>query len=111
MTSHDFRAARTTVFVKNLVQNGLLLDAVDFVGCLRSHEEPLLLLADEAVVRRLWELLVHRALSAGASTSWNTTVVVNLLEQVVLLMAHHDKIRVAAVPTGVLLALLELVLQ
>jgi len=121
MTCHHFRPARPTVFIEDLVQYGLLLDSVDLVWRLGGHEEALLLLADQAVVGRLRQLLLdvvvlHARAAAGRLVA---IVIVYLLQEVVLLVAHHDEVRIAtAVPTTigataacVFLALLELIFE
>ena len=80
------------VFVEYLMQYGLLLESVDVVGRL-WHDEQVLLVAHEPAVRRLWHLVL---LLRGT--------VMDLLQQVVLLLTHHQL-------SSFLLPLLELVLE
>ena len=73
---HYFRPI--PIFVKDLVQNGLLLEAIDIVRRLWCDQQ-VLLLADEAVVGGLGHLVLLLR-----------STIVYLLEQVVLLLAHHQ---------------------
>ena len=97
MSCHDLGATLCASFVEYLVQDCLLLIPVAVVGGLWSDDQILLLIAiEEHVVRRLWQL-VH--CHGGGCTA------VNLLQKIVLLLAHH------LIASRLLLPSLQLVLQ
>ena len=77
MSSHYFRAI-WPVFVEDLVKDSFLLEAVDVVRGLR-REQKVLLFAYQAVVGGLGHLMLLLR-----------STIVYLLEQVVLLLAHHQ---------------------
>lgn len=91
VSCHYFRAI-WPVFVKDLVKDSFLLEAVDVVRGLR-RDQKVLLLAYQSVVGGLGHLML---------LLWST--IVYLLEQVVLLLTHQQL-------PSFLLALLQLVLE
>ena len=76
MSGHYFRPI--PIFVKDLVKDCFLLEAVDVVRCLWCNQQ-ILLFADKPVVGGLGHLMLLLR-----------STVVYLLEQVVLLLAHHQ---------------------
>ena len=85
VTGHDLRATLIATLIKDLMQDGLLLEPVDFVGGLRCHQQGILLLADQAMLR-LRELVM---VLEGPAPAAARTPTVDLLKKVVLLLAHH----------------------
>lgn len=51
VAGHDLRATLVATLIKDLMQDGLLLEPIDFIGGLRCHQQGILLLADKAVLR------------------------------------------------------------
>ena len=80
VSRHYFRAALGAAFVEDLVQDCLLLEAVDVAWSLWRYYDALLF-ADKAVVGRL------RGLMLLARDGCRGTIV-DLLQQIVLLLAH-----------------------
>ena len=76
VSGHYFRPI--PIFVKDLVQDCFLLEAIDIVRCLRCDKQ-VLLLTDKSIVRRLGHLMLLLR-----------STIVYLLEQVVLLLTHHQ---------------------
>lgn len=93
MASHYF-GPRLASLLEDLIEVGLAGEAVDVIRRLRRYQQ-VLLLADEAVVRRLGQL-VGVAVCGGS--------IMDLLKEVVLVLAHYEI-------TSVFLALFELVLE
>ena len=85
MASHDFRATLNATLIKNLMQDGLLLEPIDFIRGLWCHQQGILLLADKAMLRLRKLVMV---LEGPAATAAGTPAV-DLLQKVVLLLAHH----------------------
>ena len=85
VAGHDLRATLIATLIKDLMQNSLLLEPIDFIRGLRCHQQGILLLADKAMLR-LWKLVV--VLEGPAATAAGPPTV-DLLQKVVLLLAHH----------------------
>ena len=85
VAGHDLRATLIATLIKDLMQDGLLLESIDFIGGLRCHQQGILLLADKAMLRLRKLVMVLEGPTATAAG----TPTVDLLQKVVLLLAHH----------------------
>jgi len=93
-----------SALVKDLVQNGFLLESINFVWRLRGNGyQVVILLPDQARMRRAWQLVVVVVVSyanatglrtCGAVTTVaqivNATAAVDLLQQILLLLTHQS---------------------
>ena len=114
VSSHHLGSALRTIFIKDLVQDCFLLEAINVIRCFRSDYQILLLFAYQTIVTRLRQLMMLNRI-------WILSPAMDLLQQVVLLLAHNQTVSrsiSSSIGSGctlrgnrLFLTLLELILQ